>query len=320
METRLKFIDLFAGIGGFHVAFHSLGLDCVFASEKDEKARETYKNNFKSVSPDIFEKNKFNDDILSLDFKDIPEFDILCAGFPCQPFSQAGHKLGFGENLEARGNMFFVLRDIIRAKRPKAIFLENVRHILNHDGRRTFSTIKDIIENELEYDFYYQVVEASDYGLPQHRPRVFMIGFDKELGLPKDFVFPKEQESLNFNMSDVFNGDCTREIGFTLRVGGKGSVITDRRNWEFYYVDGEIRRIGVKEGKRMMGFPAEFDFPTPQVSKNQAMKQLGNSVAVDAVRAVGRSLIDHLQKENKAGSLEINRETGYFETVYKNVG
>ena len=281
--ANLKFIDLFAGIGGFHLAFESLGADCIFASEKNSAARQTYEANFKEKSPKLFENGLFNDDILSIEPKNIPDFDILCAGFPCQPFSQAGQKKGFEEDRDSRGNMFFIIRDIIKEKRPKAGFLENVRHILKHDNGKTFQVIKGIMEDELEYDFYYKVVKASDYGLPQHRARVYMIAFDRELGLPKDFLFAKTRK-LKYTMSDIFEGDCPRDIGFTLRVGGRGSKIEDRRNWEFYYVDSGIKRLGVKEGKMMMGLPESFIFP---VSETQAMKQLGNSLAIDAVKALG---------------------------------
>ena len=290
--ANLKFIDLFAGIGGFHLAFESLGADCIFASEKDNAARRTYEANFKEKSPELFENGLFNDDILSIEPKNIPDFDILCAGFLCQPFSQAGQKKGFEEDRDSRGNMFFIIRDIIKEKRPKAVFLENVRHILKHDNGKTFQVIKGIMEDELEYDFYYKVVKASDYGLPQHRARVYMIAFDRELRLPKDFLFA-ETRKLKYTMSDIFEGDCSRDIGFTLRVGGRGSKIEDRRNWEFYYVNGEVKRLGVKEGKMMMGLPESFIFP---VSETQAMKQLGNSLAIDAVKALGASLIHHLNK------------------------
>ena len=109
MKKKLKFIDLFAGIGGFHLAFHNLGCECVFASEIDLHARKTYEDNFRAVSPELFKGNLFNSDILKVDYEDIPDFDILCAGFPCQPFSQAGHKRGFSEGREDRGNMFFIL-------------------------------------------------------------------------------------------------------------------------------------------------------------------------------------------------------------------
>lgn len=310
--SEFKFIDLFAGIGGFHEAFHSLGNMCVFASEIDPAARKTYEENFRKKSPLLFSKNNFNADILKVSCTDIPDFDILCAGFPCQPFSQAGHKRGFSEEKDSRGNMFFIIRDIIKEKRPKAIFLENVRHILKHDDGKTFNTIKHIIEKELGYDFYYKVIKASDYGLPQHRPRVYMVGFDSDLGLPKDFTFPKPIP-LKFTMSDVFAGVCEKEIGFTLRVGGRGSDITDRRNWEYYRVDGNVRRIGVVEGKKMMGFPKDFVFP---VSETQAMKQLGNSVAVDAVRMVAKSISQHLNKLGSRAEFRVNLEKGYFEIGY----
>ena len=295
-KNKFKFIDLFAGIGGFHLAFHNEGGECVFASEKDVFARKTYKENFKSISPtlfsdDMFDSPLFNDDITNVDPSDIPDHDILCAGFPCQPFSQAGHKKGFNEEREARGNMFFHIRDILQTKRPKAFFLENVRHLQNHDTGRTFDVIKQILQVELEYDIYYKIVKASDYGLPQHRPRIFIIGFRKEDEYKEPFQFPDKKE-LKFNMSDVWGGECSREIGFTLRVGGKGSGIDDRRNWDAYLVDGEIKRLGIEQGKKMMGFPNDFHFP---VAKGQAMKQLGNSVAVDAIQEVAKSIIKYIK-------------------------
>jgi DNA (cytosine-5)-methyltransferase 1 len=292
MAKKIRFIDLFAGIGGFHLAFDRIGAECVFASEKNPDARRTYIANFLDKSPDLFKGNHFNDDILSVDPWAIPDFDILCAGFPCQPFSQAGHKLGFGENYEARGNMFFVLRDIIKARRPKAFFLENVRHLVNHDDGNTLRVIRQTLEEELGYQFYHTVVKASDYGLPQHRARVFMIGVDKSLGLSATFNFPPKLP-LKYTISDIFGGHCDKDIGFTLRVGGRGSTINDRRNWEFYLVDGKVMRLGVQQGKKMMGLPDTFRFP---VTDTQAMKQLGNSVAVDAVEAVARQLVEHLSE------------------------
>jgi DNA (cytosine-5)-methyltransferase 1 len=297
LKKPLRFIDLFAGIGGFHLAFHRQGAECVYASEKDPFARKTYYENFRKISPELFEGDllgspKFNDDITAVKniTKEIGEHDILCAGFPCQPFSQAGHKRGFNEEHEDRGNMFFWIRDILAVKKPKAFFLENVRHLENHDDGRTFDTIKQILKVDLKYTVYSKIVKASDYGLPQHRPRIFIIGFSDDYVYPEEFKFP-EKKKLKFNMSDVWGGECSREIGFTLRVGGKGSGIDDRRNWDAYLVDGEVRRLGVEEGKRMMGFPKSYKFP---VAKGQAMKQLGNSVAVDAIQAVAEQLVAYL--------------------------
>ena len=304
----LRFIDLFAGIGGFHLAFHRLGGGCVFASEIDSAARKTYLHNFAEISPDVFNSGCYNDDITKISPQEIPDFDVLCAGFPCQPFSQAGYKRGFAESKDDRGNMFFHICKIIKEKRPKAIFLENVSHLLQHDNQKTFSIIKDIIENQLSYDFYYKIIKASDYGLPQHRARLYMVGFDKQLNLHKNFLFPPKKP-LKYTMSDVFMGNCKKDIGFTLRVGGRGSKIEDRRNWEFYNVDGQVRRIGIKEAKMMMGLPEDFHFP---VSERQAMKQLGNSVAVDAIYEVGKNILQHLEQKNQAVVYQLIDENNQF--------
>lgn len=285
-----KFIDLFAGIGGFHIALNNLGLECVFASEIDTHARKTYKENFYSISKDLFDNNNFNDDITKIDYKLIPDFDILCGGFPCQPFSQAGYKKGFNDD---RGNLFFHIADIISTKKPKAFLLENVRHLLNHDNGKTFKTIKSIIEEELNYSFYFKIIKASDFGLPQHRPRLFMVGFANDT--LNSYKFP-QSIPLKITMSDVWGAACNREIGFTLRVGGRGSSIEDRRNWDSYLVDGKIKKIGPQEGKKMQGFPENFKFP---VTETQAMKQLGNSVAIPAIENVAQSIVKYLKDLEK---------------------
>jgi len=290
-KGKFTFIDLFAGIGGFHIALHNLGGKCVFASEMDIHARKTYEHNFKEISPKLFKNKMFNDDIRNITASDIPDFDILCAGFPCQPFSQAGHKRGFEDNQDSeRGNLFFNIVEILEEKKPLGFFLENVRGLLKHDNGNTFKVIRNILENELGYSFYYKIVKASDYGLPQLRPRAFMIGFRDE-NLMKDFQFPPNKP-LKYNMSNVWKGKCNREIGFTLRVGGRGSTINDRRNWDAYYVDGEIKQLGIEQGKKMQGFPDYFEFP---VSKTQGIKQLGNSVAIDAVQEVAKQMLRHLK-------------------------
>jgi DNA (cytosine-5)-methyltransferase 1 len=307
-----KFIDLFAGIGGFHLAFHRLGAECVFASEIDKHARATYTKNFHDISPKIFDNNLYNDDILKIEdpSSQIPDFDILCAGFPCQPFSQAGYKRGFKETAEDRGNMFFNICKIIQAKRPKAFFLENVRHLINHNEGETFRIIRNYLEEILGYSFNFKIIKASDYGLPQHRPRVYMVGFrkDNNFFMP-EFSFPRPILR-NISMSDVLGGRCDRDIGFTLRVGGKGSGVNDRRNWDSYIVDGVERVLTPNEGKIMMGFPPEFEFP---VSTTQAMKQLGNSVAVNAIQATANQILLYLkahkslweQKDSKAKDVRI---------------
>ena len=278
-NKKFTFIDLFAGIGGFHIALSELGGECVFAAEIDNHARRTYKENL------ISEKSKLNKnfvkDITKVNTSEIPDFDVLCAGFPCQPFSQAGFKKGFSET---RGILFFNIVEIIKDKQPQAFFLENVSHLLKHDEGRTFETIERVLTKELGYSFYYSIVKASDFGLPQHRPRLFMVGF-KDTGLK--FEFPRPLP-LKKNMSDILGGKCNKEIGFTLRVGGRGSGISDRRNWDTYLVDDKIVRLSSLEGLKLQGFPKNFKFT---VSETQAMKQLGNSVAVPAIKAVAKNLV-----------------------------
>ena len=284
-----KFIDLFAGIGGFHIALHNLGAECVFASEWDEAARKTYEENLSKVSPKLFKSGNFAGDITEVDKSSIPDFDILCGGFPCQPFSQAGHKLGFDDT---RGTLFFDIAEIIRIKQPKAFFLENVRGLFKHDNGKTFEVIKRTLTEELGYSLHYSIVKASEHGLPQHRPRLFMVGF-KDPSTP--FLFPEKRE-LAYTMSDVMKGKVDREIGFTLRVGGGSSPIEDRRNWDGYIVDGQLRRISPEEGKKLQGFPDDFVFP---LSRREAMKQLGNSVAIHAIQDWAEELIKALDKQKK---------------------
>ena len=261
VNRQLKFIDLFAGIGGFHIALKSIGMKCVFTSEIDDNARKTYLTNFKD--PYLSNPNLFAGDIWNVKYEKIPNFDVLCAGFPCQPFSQAGHKQGFNDN--KNGNLFFSILEILKQKKPTAFILENVRHLEKHDNGKTFKIIYESIR-KLNYTFDYKIIHASDFGLPQHRPRIFMVGFLKDKlkdefhELP--FIFPKEKK-LNKSMSDIMNGKVTthlnsnkeRVIGFTLRVGGGKSPIEDRRNWDGYIVDNKVVRINSKQGLAMMGFP-----------------------------------------------------------------
>ena len=288
-----KFIDLCAGIGGFHLALHRLNWKCVYASEIEKTAREVYEANFKKISPEIFLNNNFNDDIYKINPRTIPDFDVICAGFPCQPFSQIGKKKGFQESLEGRGNIFFELTRIIKHKRPSAFFLENVRHIINHDDGKTFQKIrKDLIA--LGYSFHFKVLKASDFNLPQHRPRTFMVGFRNETMQDSYFSFPNPQK-LTTSMSDIFEAKCEREIGFTLRLGGMGSRIDDRRNWDSYRVDGKVVKLQPIHGKRMQGFPDDFYLPE---SRAKSLKLLGNSVAVDVVEAIGKQIDLYLDNKD----------------------
>jgi DNA (cytosine-5)-methyltransferase 1 len=279
----MKFVDLFSGIGGFHLAFKELGAKCVLACEKDRYARQTYRANFKI--------DNFPRDVTQLLTDEIPDFDILCAGFPCQSFSLMGYRKGFDDFKDNRGNLFFEIAKILKNKKPKAFFLENVRHIENHDNGRTFAKIKETLEN-LGYSFDYKLVWASEHGLPQHRPRIFMIGILGEKTGCFEFPDPKP---LEFNMSDLLGGECNKKIGFTVRAGGRGSGVYDRRNWDSYLVDGKEMRLTVKQAQKLMGFPEDFHFP---VSDTQALKQLGNSVAVPAVKATAANILNFIKTED----------------------
>ena len=183
-----KFIDLFAGIGGFHTAMHYVGARCVFASEWDKYARISYEENYKDIEPKLFEKDSdgnykyFNGDITEADPKDIPNFDICCGGFPCQPFSIAGLRRGFEDT---RGTLFFNIANIVKYKiehgyPPKVLFLENVRGLKSHDKGNTLKVILATLE-ELGYGVSYAILNAKFFGVPQNRERLFIIAWYKKL-------------------------------------------------------------------------------------------------------------------------------------------
>jgi len=177
-NKQLTFIDLFAGIGGFHLALHDVGAKCVFVSEWDDPARQTYENNFKKIQPELFNKGFFAGDITKIDPINIPNFDIMCAGFPCQPFSISGKQKGFQDT---RGTLFFNVLEIIKAKQPKVVFLENVKHLKHHDDERTFKRI----QTEIQKAGYWftetntKVMNTADFtDIPQNRERIFMVALD----------------------------------------------------------------------------------------------------------------------------------------------
>lgn len=173
----MKFIDLFAGLGGFRIALESLGAKCVYSNEWDKSVKQVYSNNFGDM-PD--------DDITQVDEGTIPDHDILCAGFPCQAFSISGKQLGFEDS---RGTLFFDVARIVKAKKPKIVFMENVKNFATHDKGRTLAVVKATME-QLGYVFYQKVLNAVDYGIPQSRERVYMICFRKDINAQK-FHYPK---------------------------------------------------------------------------------------------------------------------------------
>lgn len=192
-KKKYTFIDLFAGIGGFHQAMHSVGAKCVFASEWDKYARQTYEANYKEIAPNLFENNckNFNCDINDAKPEEIPDFDVCCGGFPCQAFSIAGLKRGFEDT---RGTLFFNIANIVKYKKehghaPKVLFLENVKGLKIHDKGNTLKVILGTLD-ELRYDYRIEVLNAKYFGVPQNRERLFIIAWDKDQIVNGDFKFP----------------------------------------------------------------------------------------------------------------------------------
>jgi len=312
-NPKFKFIDLFAGIGGIRIAYQNSGGKCVFSSEYNKFAKVTYEANFGEVP--------FGD-ITKINEKYIPEHDLLLAGFPCQPFSIAGvskknslgKKHGFLD--ETQGTLFFDIARIIKAKRPKAFMLENVKNLVSHDKGRTFKVIYNTL-TELGYSVYYRVLDGKHF-VPQHRERIIIVGFDKS-------VF-KEQENFSFptlpepkkTIREILENDPDKKytlsdklwnylqdyaakhkakgngFGFGLtNIDGISRTLSAR-----YYKDGsEIllpqngsnpRRLTPRECARLQGFPDNFIIP---VSDNQAYRQFGNSVVMPLMNAVAKQII-----------------------------
>lgn len=235
MNKKFTFIDLFAGIGGFHTAMHSVGGKCVFASELDKYARISYEENYKDISPNLFADNykNFNCDITQQDPALIPVFDICCGGFPCQPFSIAGLRRGFEDT---RGTLFFNIANIIKQKidsgnPPKIIFLENVKGLKSHMKGETLKVILATLE-ELGYSYNYEVLNAKFFGVPQNRERLFIVAWYKNLIKVEKFKFPYgiaqdgktiyekskdlADKVIRTKLSDIFEPDITIDSGYTI--------------------------------------------------------------------------------------------------------
>jgi DNA (cytosine-5)-methyltransferase 1 len=264
ITTPLTFVDLFCGIGSFHHSFIKKGWKCIMACDIDPSTRETYRSNY-GVEP--------LGDIYDIEPKNIEHYNILCAGFPCQPFSQAGKQKGFSDE---RGILFFQIMKFVKYHKPEFIILENVQGLLKHNDGRSFSTIKTLVEKE-NYHFIYKVLLCSDYGIPQMRKRLFMIGIKKNIRLSgniEDMLNFKDYEKKT-SLSKYLGKKFSKTHAYTIRCGGKNSPINDRHNWDGYMVDGKEYRLTIQDVLALQGF--EKDFLLCGNDKNK-WKQLGNTI------------------------------------------
>ena len=317
-NPKFKFIDLFAGIGGIRLAFQNQGGKCVFTSEWDKFAKKTYEMNFGEVP--------FGD-ITTVRENEIPDHDVLTAGFPCQPFSIAGvskknslgRKHGFLD--ETQGTLFFDVARIIKYKRPKAFLLENVKNLVSHDSGRTFEVIYNALD-ELDYSVHFRVLDGQHF-VPQHRERIIIAGFDKRIFKGNEgFIFPKLPES-KMTISQILLDEPDDKYTLSNKLwnylqnyaekhkakgNGFGYGLTDlngiaRTLSARYYKDGsEIlipqtgknpRRLTPRECARLMGYPDSYLIP---VSDNQAYRQFGNSVVVPLIESVAKEIVRSLLK------------------------
>ena len=315
---QFKFIDLFAGIGGFRIAMQNAGGKCVFTSEWNVDAQKTYFANFGEVP--------FGD-ITKQEIKDyIPDkFDVLCAGFPCQAFSIAGLRKGF---TETRGTLFFDLEQIIETKRPKAIFLENVKNLVSHDEGRTFKIMLDIIENKLGYKVFYKILNSMTHAnVPQNRERIFIVGFDpKQVEHCDDFQFPMEEELTN-NIHDILEKD-KKDSNFYYKenhqyypellktMKSKDTLYQWRRvyvrenksnvcptltanmgagghNVPLVLDNYGIRKLTPRECFAFQGYPQNFILPN--IANSKLYMQAGNSVTTTLIEKIGIEIIKILK-------------------------
>ena len=277
----LKFVDLFCGMGSFHYSFKKLGMDCVMACDTNDTVKNTYSENY-GVTP--------LDDVTLIEPSSVSSYDILCAGFPCQPFSQCGYRKGFDDT---RGTLFFNIMKFVTFHKPKFIVLENVQGILSHDGGKTFDKIKTELESA-DYSLEHKVLKCSDYGIPQMRKRLFIIGIRNDI-VKKDSSYSildlKEYEKKT-NLKDYLGKNFEKETAYTIRCGGKHSPINDKHNWDGYIVDGKEYRLTISDCLKLQGFDDTFKLCG---NAKEQWKQLGNTIPTVFTEIIGKSILKYLQ-------------------------
>ena len=283
--NQVKYIDLFCGMGSFHYSFQKLGFKCVMACDIYKPAKENYKKNY---NIDVL------GDICDIKPSSIESYDILCAGFPCQPFSQAGHHKGFKDS---RGNMFSQVMRFVKTNIPKVVILENVQALLNHDKGKSFAKIKEDLEKE-GYNVVSKVIKCSDYGIPQMRKRLFIVGFKNVEVTNLEKFFNLEHYKKTITLTDYLGQNFKKDVAYTLRCGGKHSPIDDRHNWDGYWVDDKEYRLTIDDGLKLQGFN-DYDFVG---NKNEKWKMLGNTIPTIFTEIIGKQIIKHTSfNSTKAG-------------------
>lgn len=312
--NNFKFIDLFAGIGGIRLGFESVGGHCVFSSEFDEDACKTYEANFHEHPAG---------DITKIDAKDIPDFDILLGGFPCQAFSIIGKKEGFAN--ETCGTLFFEIERILKEKRPKAFLLENVKNLKSHDNGNTYKVIKSHLLN-LGYNVYESVLNSLDYGVPQRRERIFIAGFLNNVRFSFPQPVPINQRK---NLSDILEKNVDKKYYVNPRIRESRLSRIKDKNYPKPYISHENmagsvtphpyssclragasanyilindeRRPTEREMLRIQGFPDSYKIVLPY---GKVKKQCGNSVSVPVIAAIAREMIKSLKRFEALGEEE----------------
>src|SRR3989338_8824234 len=309
---KIKFIDLFAGIGGIRIAFERAGGECVFTSEWDEPCKVMYEANFGEMP---------YGDITKVAAQDIPDHDILTGGFPCQSFSIIGHGKGFGDT---RGTLFFDVERILKEKRPKAFLLENVKQLVSHDKGRTFKVILESLEN-LGYFVHYKVLNGLDFGVPQKRERIMIVGFKENhpFEFPKsgretktltDILEPDNEIDRKHFLSDYFHDKLTRRLkeqnkkitsrpvvlhenkGGNLGIHPYSCALRANGSYNYLTVNGE-RRLTPREMLRPQSFPDTFKMVVPDT---QVRKQAGNSVVIPKIEAVAKAMVEAMNKRPRS--------------------
>lgn len=303
MMQTFSFIDLFAGIGGIRLAFERNGGRCVFSSEWDVSAQKSYAAYF---------GDKPSGDITKISADDIPDHDILTAGFPCQAFSIIGDKKGFRDT---RGTLFFEIERILRAKKPKAFLLENVKNLVSHDSGNTFRVIISTLE-KLGYTVYSQVLNALDFGLPQKRERIMIVGFlgNYLFSFPQpnsirasliDFLEPDDQVDRKHFVSEkvktsvwgrlksapFFPSVWHENKAGNISVLPYSCALRAGASYNYLLVNG-VRRLTPRENLRLQGFPEDYPLAVPD---SQIRKQAGNSVPVPMIQAVAKAIVSTMQ-------------------------